>query len=71
MLIPPLTGKGALEGLVGLEADDCHPSAVGVIDVAGAGMAQDARNDLGLHIQHAALGALLLQQLQKRPTAYR
>ena len=51
-------------GLVGLQADDLLKIFQALVDVAGAVCGQTA-DDLGLHIQHAALGALgLLQLLQ-------
>jgi len=47
--------EGALQGLIGLQADD-------LLEVLQLGV------DLGLHVQHAALGALgLLQLLQRAP----
>ena len=59
--------EGPLEGLVGLQADDLFLVLEGLVDVAGAVGGQVA-DHLGLHIQHAALGALgLLQFLQSAP----
>ena len=53
----------ALERLVGLEADDGLLVAMGVIDVA-SGVAHDTRDGLGVHIEDAALLALLEQQVE-------
>ena len=59
--------EGALEGLVGLQADDLLQILEFRVDIAGA-VGRQAGNDLRLHIQHAALGALLfLQALQRAP----
>ena len=56
-----------LQGLVGLQADDLLQIFQALVDVAGAVCGQ-AADDVGLHIQHAALGALgLLQLLQCAP----
>ena len=56
-----------LQGLVGLQADDLLKLFQALVDVAGAVRGQ-AADDLGLHIQHAALGTLgLLQLLQRAP----
>jgi len=56
-----------LQGLVGLQADDLLKLFQALVDVAGAVCGQTA-DDLGLHIQHAALGTLgLLQLLQCAP----
>ena len=55
--------QSALERLVGLEADDGLFLAVGVIDVA-SGVAHDTRDGLGVHIEDAALLALLEQQVE-------
>ncbi len=52
----------ALEGLVGLQADHLLQILHALVDIAGA-VGSQARNDLGLAFQHAALGALLLLQL--------
>ena len=46
-----------LQGLVGLQADDLLKLFQALVDVAGAVCGQTA-DDLGLHIQHAALGTL-------------
>ena len=59
--------KGALQGLVGLQTDDLLQILQLLVDVAGA-VGGQAADHLGLHIQHAALGALgLLQLLQSAP----
>ena len=56
-----------LQGLVGLQADDLLQILQGLVDIAGAVSGQ-AADDFGLHVQHAALGALfLLQLLQGTP----
>jgi len=56
-----------LQGLVGLQADDLLQIFQGLVDIAGAVSGQ-AADDFGLHVQHAALGALfLLQLLQGTP----
>ena len=51
---------GALEGLIGLQAHDLLQLFV---DIAGC-VGGDIGNDLGVEVQHAAGGALLLHQLQ-------
>ena len=56
--MPPVDVQRALQGLVGLEADDGLELGVLGIDVAGL-VAGDAGDDLGVHIQDAALLALL------------
>ena len=59
--------QGALEGLIGLQADDLLQILQGLVDIAGA-VSSQAADDFGLHVQHAALGALfLLQLLQGTP----
>ena len=59
--------KGPLEGLVGLQADDLLKVLEIFVDVAGAVRGQ-AADHFGLHVQHAAFGALfLLQLLQGAP----
>ena len=59
--------EGALERLVGLQTDHLFQILQFGIDVAGA-VGRQAGNNLSLHIQHAALGALfLLQDLQSAP----
>ena len=59
--------EGTLERLVGLQADNLFKVLQLGVDVAGA-VGGQAGNDLGLHIQNAALGALgLLQLLQSAP----
>ena len=59
--------EGALQGLIGLQADDLLEVLQLGVDVAGA-VGGQAGDDLGLHVQHAALGALfLLQLLQGTP----
>ena len=59
--------EGALQGLIGLQADDLLEVLQLGVDVAGA-VGGQAGDDLGLHVQHAALGALgLLQLLQRAP----
>ncbi len=59
--------KGALEGLVGLQADDLLQILQTFVNVTGAVSGQ-AADHIGLHVQHAALGALgLLQLLQGTP----
>ena len=54
--------EGALQGLVGLEADDLLEVLEFGVDVAGA-VCGEARDDLGLAVEHAAVGALLLLEL--------
>ena len=54
--------EGALEGLVGLQTNDLLQILQILVDVAGA-MRGQGRNDLGVHVQDAALSALLLLQL--------
>ncbi len=57
----------ALERFVGLQADDLLQVFERGVDVTGA-VGRQAGDDLGLHIQHAALGALFfLQGLQRAP----
>src|SRR5699024_2295436 len=51
---------GALEGLVGLQAYDLLEV---LVDIAG-GMGRDVGDDLGVKIEDAAGGALLLHQVQ-------
>ena len=59
--------EGALQGLVGLQTDDLLQILQLLVDVAGAVCGQ-AADHFGLHIQHAALGALfLLELLQSSP----
>ena len=59
--------EGALEGLVGLQTHDLLQILQAFVDIAGAVSGQ-AADHFGLHIQHAALGALgLLQLLQGTP----
>ena len=59
--------EGALQGLIGLQADDLLEVLQLGVDVAGA-VGGQAGDDLGLHVQHAALGTLgLLQLLQRAP----
>ena len=59
--------KGTLEGLVGLQADDLLQILEFGVDIAGA-VCRQTGNHLGLHVQNAALGALLfLQLLQGTP----
>ena len=52
----------ALEGLVGLEANDLLEVLELGVDVAGA-VRGEAGDDLGLAVKHAAVGALLLLEL--------
>ncbi len=54
--------EGTLQGLIGLQADDLLQILQALVDIAGAVSGQ-AADDFGLHVQHAALGALLLLQL--------
>jgi len=59
--------EGALEGLIGLQADDFFQILQVLADIAGA-VSGHAGNHFSLHIQNAALGALfLLQNLQSTP----
>ena len=59
--------EGALEGLIRLQTDDLLQILQRFVDVAGAVRSQ-AADDLRLHIQHAAFGALfLLELLQSSP----
>ena len=59
--------ESTLEGLVGLQAHDLLQILQVFVNVAGAVSGQ-AADDLRLHVQHAALGALgLLQLLQGTP----
>ena len=59
--------ESTLQGLIGLQADDLFQVLQLGVDVAGA-VGGQAGNDLGLHIQNAALGTLgLLQLLQCAP----
>ena len=59
--------EGALERLVGLQADDLFQVLEFGVDIAGA-VGGQVGHDLSLHIQHAAFGALfLLQGLQRAP----
>ena len=59
--------EGPLEGLVGLEADDLLQILQALVDIAGA-IGGQAADHLGLHVQHAALGAFcFLQFLQSAP----
>ena len=56
--------KGALEGLVRLQADDLLQVLQLLGNIAGA-VGGQGRYDMGVHIQHAALGTLLLLKLLK------
>ena len=59
--------EGALQGLIGLQADDLFQILQLGVDIAGAVGGQTG-DDFGLHVQNAALGALLfLQFLQSAP----
>ena len=59
--------EGALEGLVGLKADNLLKVFGLGIDVTGA-VGRHRADNLGLHVEHAALEALLpLQLLQLAP----
>jgi len=59
--------ESTLEGLVGLQAHDLLQILQVFVNVAGA-VGGQAADDLRLHVQHAALGALgLLQLLQGTP----
>ncbi len=59
--------EGALQGLVGLDADDLLQVFQALVDIAGA-VGRQAADDFRLHVQHAALGALgFLQLLQGAP----
>ena len=55
--------QGALERLIGLQADDGLLLGMLVVDVA-RGMAADAGNGLGVHIQDTTLLALLQEQVK-------
>ena len=57
--------KGALQGLVGLQADDLLEILQVLGDVAGA-VGHEGGHDVGVHVQHAALCTLLLLQLLQR-----
>ena len=54
--------QGALERLVSLKTDD---GLLVLVDVAGR-VSGDARHDLGVHVEDAALLALLLEQAENR-----
>ena len=59
--------ESTLQGLVGLQADDLLQILQVFVNVAGA-VGGQAADDLRLHVQHAALGALgFLQLLQGTP----
>ena len=59
--------EGALQRLVGLETHDLFQVLEAFVDVAGL-VARDARNDIGIHIEHAALLAFFsLQFLEFTP----
>ena len=58
--------EGALEGLVGLQTHDLLQILQAFVDIAGA-VSSQAADHFGLHIQHAALGALGLLQLLQGP----
>ena len=57
---PAVGHHRALEGLIGLEADDLF---LLLIQITGP-VAEDGGNDLGIHIQHAARLTLFLGELQ-------
>ena len=54
--------EGALEGFIGLQADNLLQILEILVDIAGA-VGGDGGYDAGIHVQHAALSALLLLQL--------
>ena len=59
--------EGPLQGLVGLQSHHLFQVLVGIADIPGT-VGQRSGNHLGLHIQNAPLGPLLLLQgLQIRP----
>ena len=53
--------QGALERLIGLKTNDGLALGVSGVDVA-SGVAHDTGNGLGIHVEHAALLALLEEQ---------
>ena len=57
--------QGTLEGLIGLQADDRLELGVLGVDVARR-VRRDAGHDLGVHVEHATLGALLLEEAEHR-----